>query len=420
MSDLAIRAQDVSKLYRIGQRRPHDTLRDLLSEGITAPLRRHGRSSSDDNQLWALRGVSFEVRHGEVIGIVGDNGAGKSTLLKILSRITEPTDGRVEIYGRLGSLLEVGTGFDPELSGRENVYLNGAILGMKRDEIRRRFDEIVEFAEIGKFIDTPVKRYSSGMYMRLAFAVAAHLESDILIVDEVLAVGDASFQRKCLGKIGSAAQTGRTVLFVSHSLLTVEDLCDRVIWLDHGRIFDQGEAKAVVSSYLQTTLSSQTEKVWSATSTAPGSEDVRLLRACVRPVGGTPTDVITVRTSLELQFEYRHMRPGRQLGLGFALFNEQGILLFTSGENFGPEDHALGIPTGDYRSVCHVPADLLNDGMHRVSIYVTKNEQTVVQHDDVLVFDVQDAVDLRGGWHGRWVGAVRPALEWETEIVNPG
>jgi lipopolysaccharide transport system ATP-binding protein len=258
------------------------------------------------------------------------------------------------------------------------------------------------------------------MYMRLAFAVAAHLESDILIVDEVLAVGDASFQRKCLGKIGSAAQTGRTVLFVSHSLLTVEDLCDRAIWLDHGRIFDQGEAKAVVSSYLQTTLSSQTEKVWSATSTAPGSEDVRLLRACVRPVGGTPTDVITVRTSLELQFEYRHMRPGRQLGLGFALFNEQGILLFTSGENFGPEDHALGIPTGDYRSVCHVPADLLNDGMHRVSIYVTKNEQTVVQHDDVLVFDVQDAVDLRGGWHGRWVGAVRPALEWETEIVNPG
>jgi lipopolysaccharide transport system ATP-binding protein len=341
-------------------------------------------------------------------------------LLKILSRITEPTDGRVEIYGRLGSLLEVGTGFDPELSGRENVYLNGAILGMKKDEIRHRFDEIVEFAEMGKFIDTPVKRYSSGMYMRLAFAVAAHLESDILIVDEVLAVGDASFQRKCLGKIGSAAQTGRTVLFVSHSLLTVEDLCDRVIWLDHGRIFDQGEAKAVVSAYLQTTLSSQTEKVWSDPSAAPGSEDVRLLSARVRPVGGTPTDVITVRTSLELQFEYRHMRPGRQLGLGFALFNEQGILLFTSGENFGPEDYALGIPTGDYRSVCHVPADLLNDGMHRVSIYVTKNEQTVVQYDDVLVFDVQDAVDLRGGWHGRWVGAVRPALEWETEIVNPG
>src|SRR5918995_480141 len=262
MSDLAIRAQDVSKLYRIGQRRRHDTLRDLLSEGISAPLRRHGRTS-DDDKLWALRDVSFEVRHGEVIGIVGDNGAGKSTLLKILSRITEPTDGHIEIYGRLGSLLEVGSGFDPELSGRENVYLNGAILGMKRDEIRRRFDEIVEFSEIGKFIDTPVKRYSSGMYMRLAFAVAAHLESDILIVDEVLAVGDASFQRKCLGKIGSAAQTGRTVLFVSHSLLTVEDLCDRAIWLDHGRIFDQGEAKAVVSSYLQTTLSSQTEKVWS-------------------------------------------------------------------------------------------------------------------------------------------------------------
>jgi lipopolysaccharide transport system ATP-binding protein len=416
MSDLAIRVQDVSKLYRIGRRRRHDTLRDLLSEAISAPLLRgHRRPPSEDEHLWALRDVSFEVRHGEVIGIVGDNGAGKSTLLKILSRITEPTDGRAEVHGRLGSLLEVGTGFDPELTGRENVYLNGAILGMTRDEIRRRFDEIVEFAEISKFIDTPVKRYSSGMYMRLAFAVAAHLESDILIVDEVLAVGDASFQRKCLGKIGSAAQTGRTVLFVSHSLLTVEDLCDRVIWLDHGRIFDQGEAKAVVSAYLQTTLSSQTEKVWSDPLAAPGNEDVRLLRACVRPVGGTPADVITVRTPLELQFEYRHMRPGRQLGLGFALFNEQGILLFTSGENFGPEDDERGVPTGGYRSICYVPADLLNDGMHRISIYVTRNEQTIVHHDDALVFDVQDAVDLRGGWHGKWVGAVRPMLEWETE-----
>jgi lipopolysaccharide transport system ATP-binding protein len=419
MGDWAIRAQNVSKLYRIGQHMRHDTLRDLLSEVVSAPLRRHRRPLPEDEHLWALRDVSFEVRHGEVIGIIGDNGAGKSTLLKILSRITEPTGGCVEVYGRLGSLLEVGTGFDPELSGRENVYLNGAILGMKKAEIRRRFDEIVEFSEMGKFIDTPVKRYSSGMYMRLAFAVAAHLESDILIVDEVLAVGDASFQRKCLGKIGSAAQSGRTVLFVSHNLLSIQDLSDRVIWLDHGRIFDQGEAKAVVSAYLQTTLSSQTERAWSDPSAAPGNEDLRLLSARVRPVGGSPADVITVRTPLELQFEYRHMRPGRQLGLGFALFNEQGILLFTSGANLGPEDYERGIPTGDYRSVCYVPADLLNDGMHRISIYVTRNEQTIGQHEDALVFDVHDAVDLRGGWHGKWVGAVRPMLEWDTEFLGP-
>jgi lipopolysaccharide transport system ATP-binding protein len=271
---------------------------------------------------------------------------------------------------------------------------------------------------MGKFIDTPVKRYSSGMYMRLAFAVAAHLESDILIVDEVLAVGDASFQRRCLGKIGSAAQSGRTVLFVSHNLLSVQDLSDRVIWLDHGRTFDQGDPKAVVSAYLQTTLSSQTERVWSDPSAAPGNEDLRLLSARVRPVGGSPADVITVRTPLELQFEYRHMRPGRQLGLGFALFNEQGTLLFTSGANLGPEDYERVIPTGDYRSVCYVPADLLNDGMHRISIYMTRNEQTIVQHEDALAFDVHDAVDLRGGWHGKWVGAVRPMLEWDTEFLG--
>jgi lipopolysaccharide transport system ATP-binding protein len=418
MSGLAIRAQDISKLYRIGQHTRRDTLRDLLSEVIAAPLRRHRRPPPDNEHLWALRDISFEARHGEVIGIIGDNGAGKSTLLKILSRVIEPTGGCVEVHGRLGSLLEVGTGFDPELSGRENVYLNGAILGMKKDEIRHRFDEIVEFAEMGKFIDTPVKRYSSGMYMRLAFAVAAHLESDILIVDEVLAVGDASFQRRCLGKIGSAAQSGRTVLFVSHNLLSVQDLSDRVIWLDHGRTFDQGDPKAVVSAYLQTTLSSQTERVWSDPSAAPGNEDLRLLSGRVRPVGGSPADVITVRTPLELQFEYRHMRPGRQLGLGFALFNEQGTLLFTSGANLGPEDYERVIPTGDYRSVCYVPADLLNDGMHRISIYMTRNEQTIVQHEDALAFDVHDAVDLRGGWHGKWVGAVRPMLEWDTEFLG--
>src|SRR5215216_7434296 len=251
MHDLAVQAQGVGKLYHLGQGRGHDTLRDLLGEMISVPFRRRGPSKPGrstkpdelsqphgDGQLWALRDVSFDVRHGEVVGIIGANGAGKSTLLKILSRITEPTSGRIEIRGRLGSLLEVGTGFDPELTGRENIYLNGAILGMKRSEIQRRFDEIVEFSEVRRFIDTPVKRYSSGMYMRLAFAVAAHLETDILIVDEVLAVGDASFQKKCLGKMNEVARGGRTVLFVSHNMGTIQGLCSSAMYFRGGELLE--------------------------------------------------------------------------------------------------------------------------------------------------------------------------------------
>lgn len=430
MNDIVVQAQGVSKLYRLGQGRRHDRLRDLIAEAMSIPFRRRRGPSefressipyisrSSDKELWALRDVSFEVRRGEVIGIIGANGAGKSTLLKVLSRITEPTSGYIEMRGRLGSLLEVGTGFNPDLTGRENVYLNGAILGMKRAEIRRRFDEIVEFAEIERFIDTPVKRYSSGMYMRLAFAVAAHLEPDILVVDEVLAVGDADFQRKCLGKMGNAAQTGRTVLFVSHNMLAVEDLCDRAIWLKEGQTIEQGDPKAVVSAYLQTTMSSHTQKVWYDADAGPGNEYVRMLRACIRPADGSPADPITVHTPLELEFEFRNLRPSGRLALSVALYNEQGICLFTSGTSFSCESDDRGVAAGDYRSVCQVPGDLLNDGMYKVSVYIDRNERTVLQHDDVLGFDVQDAVDLRGGWHGKWVGAVRPMLEWRTEFVE--
>lgn len=428
MSDIAVRAQEVSKLYRLGEGRRHDRLKDLLAEAISAPFRSLGSSKprkppafpeSGNEKLWALQDVSFEVRHGEVVGIIGANGAGKSTLLKILSRVTEPTSGCIEMRGRLGSLLEVGTGFNPDLTGRENIYLNGAILGMKRAEIRRRFDEIVEFAELERFIDTPVKRYSSGMYMRLAFAVAAHLEPDILVVDEVLAVGDASFQKKCLGKMGNVAQTGRTVLFVSHNLLAVEDLCDRAIWLEGGRTVEQGEPKKVVSAYLQTTMSTNTQKVWHGAEEGSENEDVRMLRACIRPAGGSPDDPITVHTPLEVELEFQAMKPGRRLALSFALFNEQGICLFTSGTGLDREGYHQGSPAGDYRNVCRIPGDLLNAGMHSISIYVDKNERTILQHDEALVLDVRDAVEARHGWHGEWVGAVRPMLEWKTELMEP-
>jgi lipopolysaccharide transport system ATP-binding protein len=435
LSDIVLRAQGISKLYRIGEGRRHDRLRDLIAEAMAAPFRRRSPSLSSsrarepsvsqpsqsyDQHLWALQDVSFEVRHGEVIGIIGANGAGKSTLLKILSRITEPTSGCVEMRGRLGSLLEVGTGFNPELTGRENVYLNGAILGMKRSEIRRRFDEIVEFAEIERFLDTPVKRYSSGMYMRLAFAVAAHLEPDILVVDEVLAVGDASFQRKCLGKMGNVAQTGRTVLFVSHNMMAVEDLCDHAIWLKDGRIADEGQPKTVVSNYLHESFSAETERVWKDRSTAPGTDDVRLHRVCARPVDGSPTDPITVRTSFLMEFEYWSLRPNTYLSPSVALYNEHGIVVFTSGPAFDPTGYERNDPAGLYRHVCRVPGDLLNDGTYRVALYIGKGDVILLQQEDVLVFDVRDVTEMRHGWHGEWVGVVRPMLDWSSELIQEG
>ncbi len=251
MSGVAVRAENLGKLYRLGHRERYSTLRDAIARALAAPFGRAGNGGKPASEfIWALKQVSFEIKFGEVVGIIGGNGAGKSTLLKILSRITEPTEGEAAIYGRVGSLLEVGTGFHPELTGRENIFLNGAILGMKRTEIERKFDEIVGFAEVERFIDTPVKHYSSGMYMRLAFAVAAHLEPEILIVDEVLAVGDAAFQKKCLGKMGEVAKEGRTVLFVSHNLGAVNALCQKALHLEQGSVLRMGEASQIVEAYL--------------------------------------------------------------------------------------------------------------------------------------------------------------------------
>lgn len=257
MSEFAIRAEGLSKRYLIGAQRPYKTLRDALIEVAHAPFRKLGLSRAKANgrvapsEIWALKDVSFEIKRGEVVGIIGRNGAGKSTLLKILSRITEPTRGFADVRGRIGSLLEVGTGFHPELTGRENLFLNGAILGMRKEEIKRKFDEIVSFAEVEKFIDTPVKHYSSGMYLRLAFAVAAHLEPEILLVDEVLAVGDAAFQKKCLGKMGEVAKEGRTVLFVSHNMGAVRSLCERGIFLENGQVLHQGEVSECIETYFR-------------------------------------------------------------------------------------------------------------------------------------------------------------------------
>lgn len=413
MSATAIRCEGVSKRYRIGERERYQTLRDTIARGAARLLRRD-RQAEERATIWALDDISFELAQGEVMGIIGRNGAGKSTLLKILSRITKPTRGRAEIRGRVGSLLEVGTGFHPELTGRENIYLNGAILGIKRREIGRRFDEIVAFAEIDRFLDTPVKHYSSGMYMRLAFAVAAHLETEVLFVDEVLAVGDAAFQKKCLGTMGNLAQQGRTVLFVSHNLLAVNGLCTRAICLHEGRVVADGPPTTITSQYLREWVTASSEVVYDDLDSAPGSGVFRLRRASVQPLGGSPSDSITVRTAFVVEFEYWKLAD-RGMDLAADLFNELGIHLFTTVSRDGPPQKR-----GLLRSSFVVPGDLLNNGSHHVDLTAYTSAGEVIVHlYDVLSFDVHDAVsELRGFYHGAWPGALRPHLTWTTERLG--
>jgi lipopolysaccharide transport system ATP-binding protein len=427
VSDTIIQVENLSKKYTIGHQQEgryrYKTLRDILAASAKSLRRQFLNSKKQQNfnsnleEFWALKDVEFEIRQGDRVGIIGRNGAGKSTLLKILSRITEPTFGSIKIKGRVASLLEVGTGFHPELTGRENIYLNGAILGMTKEEIKRKFDEIVDFAEITKFLDTPVKRYSSGMYVRLAFAVAAHLEPEVLIVDEVLAVGDAQFQQKCLGKMEDVARGGRTVLFVSHNMVALQSLCDRAIWLDRGKVMQEGSSGQVVSHYLKTSFSTLTEQVWHDRETAPGNHQVRLHRVGVRPIGGVPTDAITVRSSFLLEFEYWNQQSDANLALSFQLYNEQGILIFAFGRIQEPEWES-NIPLGLLRDTCKIPGDLLNSGMHRVELFIGKNQDLVYHHHDVLVFDVRDSAEIRGDWYGEWPGAVRPMLDWTIERVR--
>lgn len=425
MSEIALSAQHLSKQYRLGQRlAQYSTVRDSLAAAFARPYQLlKGRRSprTADNTFWALQNVSFQVTQGEVVGIIGRNGAGKSTLLKILSRITQPTDGYVDIYGRVGSLLEVGTGFHPELTGRENIYLSGAILGMHRTEIQAKLEEIIAFAEIEKFLDTPVKFYSSGMYVRLAFAVAAHLEPEVLILDEVLAVGDAQFQKKCLGKIGDVAKAGRTVLFVSHNMIALQNLCSRAIQLQEGRVVADGPAIQVVQKYLSTAYVPTAEQVWPDPAAAPGTEGVRLRRVAVRATDKETADFITIHTPLTLEFEFWNLVPGAYLNLSVVVLNEEGMALFNTVPLHESVWHGKPFPVGLFRSSCVIPGDLLNDGTHRVQLLIVKDQSVVIfQQDDALVFEVHDDAELRTGWYGKWLGAVRPALTWRTEQLAGG
>jgi lipopolysaccharide transport system ATP-binding protein len=356
--------------------------------------------------------VSFEVPHGAVVGVIGRNGAGKSTLLKVLSRITEPTEGQVRIHGRVSSLLEVGTGFHPELTGRENVFLNGAILGMKRAEIVKKFDEIVAFAELETFIDTPVKYFSSGMYVRLAFAVAAHLEPEILLVDEVLAVGDTQFQKKCLGKIGEVATNGRTVMFISHNMAAISRLCTSAIRFAAGQLVDAGSVRAVVAGYLRDGPRAPAIQTWPDPEKAPGNDAVRLQQVSVL-AADRHSGRVTLDTSIDISVSYWNCSHPSQLSLNLVLFNSEGVCVLSTISP--PTTRSLGL----IRETCHIPGGLLNSGEYDFRLRVVRDAETpVLDVPNVGSFEVLEVHRPSNWWQGEWMGVVRPTLTWSSELTQ--
>jgi lipopolysaccharide transport system ATP-binding protein len=413
--ECVIRARNVGKKYRLGpQPASFETLRDRLTRSFRSPFADEGRNGAA-KWLWALRDVDFDIRAGEVVGVVGRNGAGKSTLLKILARITEPTEGSVELFGRVGSLLEVGTGFHPELSGRENVFLNGAILGMRRREISRKFDEIISFAEVEKFVDTPVKYYSTGMYLRLAFAVAAHLDPEILIVDEVLAVGDTTFQRKCLTKMGAAASEGRTVLFVSHNLAAVRTLCSRSILIDGGKVVLDADVETCVSQYLAEHDTADAVKEWDAES-APQTESLRYVKAYILNHRGETAAQLDYRYEFSIALEYEVLQPIRNLRVEFFLQTIGGIYMCGSSDqgSWG----SIERQPGRYVSKCVFPAATLNAGGYVVGFGCDNapGSDIRIQAIPSLTFVVEILEDP--GFNRATPGVIRPRIDWEIHKVK--
>ena len=416
----AIRVEGLSKRYFIDvEKDSYRTLRGALANVAGAPFRllRSGpRRGSKREALWALRDLSFEVPNGQVLGIIGRNGAGKSTLLKILSRITDPTEGRAELRGRVGTLLEVGTGFHPELSGRENITLNGAIMGMGRKEIAAKFDEIVAFAELDRFTETPVKRYSSGMYLRLAFAVAAHLDPDILLVDEVLAVGDAEFQKKCIGKMADVASAGKTVLFISHNLPAISRLCARCLLLRDGRLVDDGAPDDIIAAYLKIAEREGHTRTWSE-DRAPGAQGVKLVGLEIRAADGRPALAVSVEDELEIELSYVVAEPGLRFRCSVSL-NTQGVCAFTSLEPSEMSRPKAGL----YRSVLTIPAHLLAEGEYSVDavLFSSRGVKTrLAAVRDAIAFHVADPIrgdSARGDYAESLGGVIRPRLPWRCDF----
>jgi lipopolysaccharide transport system ATP-binding protein len=427
MSDIAIKVENLGKFYRIGQFVGYRTLRESLTNAFTTPFhalrsaasrQKSGSGKQKSRSIWALKDVSFEVKQGEVIGVIGRNGAGKSTLLKILTRITEPTEGLAEIRGRVGSLLEVGTGFHPELTGRENIYFNGAVLGMRKREIDRKFDEIVAFSGVEKFIDTPLKRYSSGMQVRLAFSVAAHLEPEIMLVDEVLAVGDAEFQKKSLGKMGDIARGGRTVLFVSHNMNAVSSLCSRTLLLREGQLAAQGPTPQIVGEYLTSGQNEAAEATWPLAE-APGSEWVKL--HAVRAVNeqGEVSFDMDIAKPINLEMEFWCLKKTRMSPV-FHFYSQLGALLFLTTnlhEAWAEKEYEPGL----YRCVCRIPANFLNDGAYFVNAYLCRDIRLVpdVSKESAMSFRARDFGTGRSGYLAMpWPGQLRPLLPWTGSRIE--
>jgi lipopolysaccharide transport system ATP-binding protein len=416
---LMVQVQGVGKRYRLGtlnrQQFTDDvkawTAKLLGRPDPTVAIGKEVDPQRIGEDFWALRDVSFDVHQGEVVGIVGHNGAGKSTLLKLLSRITLPTEGTIRMRGKVSSLLEVGTGFHPELTGRENVYLNGAILGMRKAEVAAKMDEIIAFSGVTHHIDTPVKRYSSGMRVRLGFAVAAHLEPEILIVDEVLSVGDAAFQRKSMGKMRDSAKSGRTVLFVSHNMTAVRSLCSRVVWMDHGRIRMQGPTEQVVNAYLANYSEDRTEIRWDDPATAPGNELARLRYLRVRPANGGDLFQWDDPVVVEAGVENRSAVPG-DLNVNFRIMSGDDLVLLTT--NFREGCPGQDLEKGLNHVRAELPARLFNAGTFRVGVNLGYRAKSIWREDGLVRFEVQEP-PRSGAWHGKRPGILRLPVPWQRQ-----
>jgi lipopolysaccharide transport system ATP-binding protein len=417
----AITAEGLSKQYQLGRlQQAYGTLRESLTR--TAKRMTGVEHQAEKEYIWALRDVSFQVDTGEVLGVIGRNGAGKSTLLKVLTRITTPTTGRATIRGRVGSLLEVGTGFHPELTGRENIFLNGSILGMKRREIQSKIGEIIEFSGVDRFIDTPVKRYSSGMYVRLAFSVAAHLEPEILLVDEVLAVGDAEFQQRCLGRMEDLSGSGRTILFVSHNMQAVNQLCDRAILLESGSVAVDGPAGEVVTEYLRSSHGTGSRIEW-PDETAPGDDLIRLRSVRIVDEDGESIDSSDVRRPVGIEIGFRVLRDGPPVFPKIKVHGPHGEIAFNA-HDVSPRWDEPSSP-GTYVATAWIPANFLNEGTARIdvavcSIYAPKLYSHAAKYDAVglYIYDPGDGDSARGSFVGELRGSVRPLLDWTAEQVD--
>ena len=426
MSELAIQVRDLSKRYTIGKKLRENKLSIQMLDRLKGLLGQGSKVDAEQAHIWALRDIDFDIKEGESVGIIGRNGAGKSTLLKIISNITAPTTGRIEINGKIGSLLEVGTGFHPELTGRQNVYLSGTIHGMERKRIAALFDEIVDFADVQTFIDTPVKHYSSGMYMRLAFAVSAFAETDILIVDEVLAVGDSQFQKKCIAKMQQATTSGRTLLFVSHQLALIANVCDRCILLSKGQKLADGPARETILEYmnnLELSDSSDGEIVWNDAVTAPASPSVRLNSIRIMSQSKV-TSVVDIDKEVKVETQFTILKTGGPFYVRMHIITGEGVIAFNSvnmkSANLAEDEWAgKTFPEGVYRTTCTIPANFLNDGNYSISIYIVgESNYMELAKANILSFTVRETGEMRGEFMGVWLGAIRPKLVWQTQQVQ--